>query len=215
MEEFGEIIRLLHDSKFYYIITTNMQGKYHYVNQLYDDTFSHIHGSMKGQPYQITMHPDDMKVCEEVAQKCFQNPQGLYPATIRKHDGKGGYIITQWEYKAMFSKDGSPEGIFCLGYDITNHMQERFQLAASQKNLVEIQQELGEKEKVLKQIMFEQSHIIRRPVANILGLVHILEKMEVEQNLRNIIEMIFLSTTELDGVIKGIVDKAYQVRKGN
>lgn len=186
-----------------------MEGNYTYVNENYVKTFSKIHGEMLGRPYQITMHPDDTRICEEVAAKCFNNPDKLFPATIRKHDGHGGYVITQWEYKAMFFDDGTPEGIFCLGYDITKFVQERNQLAISLKDLEEAQYVLEKKELVLNQIMFEQSHIIRRPVANILGLIHVLKKMELDHNLQNIIDMLYTSTEELDEVIKGIVTKAY------
>ncbi|MCC9169028.1 hypothetical protein [Pontibacter harenae] len=109
---FEETKKLVENSTFFYIITTNMEGKYTYVNGHYKQAFEEIHGPVVGQPYQITMHPDDTKVCEEVSIKCFANPDQVYPATIRKHDGKGGYVITQWEYKAMFNQNNEPAGVF-------------------------------------------------------------------------------------------------------
>lgn len=207
---FAETIHLLDNSSFYYVITTNMEGVYSYVNKNYLNTFADIHGQIVGQPYYITMHPEDTKVCEEVAAKCLKHPTALFPATIRKHDGKGGYIITQWEYQAMFNDDGSPEGIFCLGYDITTFMKERSELQTSQSDLEETKEILERKKQALKEVMFDQSHVIRRPVANIIGLIHILQKMEVDQNLKNIVDMLLISTNELDDVIKRIVTKAYE-----
>ncbi|MDX5437266.1 MAG: PAS domain-containing protein, partial [Pontibacter sp.] len=119
MTSFQETKELLEHSTFYYIVCTNMEGRYTYVNNCYSSAFEHLHGPMLGQPYETTMHPEDTKVCGAVAAKCFANPSQTFPATIRKHDGNGGYIITQWEYKAMFDEEGRPEGIFCLGHDIT------------------------------------------------------------------------------------------------
>jgi hypothetical protein len=206
----SETAHLLDRSSFYYIVAVNMQGTYSYVNQHYSNTFYHIHGDMVGKPYQITMHPDDTKICEEVSLKCFQHPDMLFPATVRKHDGKGGFVITQWEYKAMLNDDGSQEGIFCLGYDITKFIEESNKLSLSQKDLEESLSLLDKKEKILRQIIFHQSHIIRHPVTNILALISILQKMEIDQNLKNIVDMLLESTTQLDDVIKEIVDKAYE-----
>ncbi len=70
-KHFINTVEILEDSNFYYIITTSMHGKYSYINKHYADSFFHIHGNIVGQPYQITMHPDDAGICEEVAAKCF------------------------------------------------------------------------------------------------------------------------------------------------
>jgi hypothetical protein len=209
-KQLRDTAELLDHSDFYYIVAVNMQGRYSYINEHYSNTFHHIHGEMLGKPYHITMHPDDAKVCEEVSIKCFRQPDKLFPATVRKHDGKGGYVITQWEYKAMLDDNSVPEGIFCLGYDITRFIEERNQLTLSQKDLEETQSTLERKEKILQQIVFHQSHTIRHPVTNILALISILQKMEVDQNLKNIIDMLLESTNQLDDVIKGIVNKAYE-----
>lgn len=208
--QFKQTIELLDSSNFYYIVAINMQSVYSFINKHYADTFFHIHGDMVGKPYQITMHADDTKICQEVAAKCFQQPDKLFPATIRKHDGKGGYVITQWEYKAMLNDDGSPDGIFCIGYDITKFVEESNQLSLSQKDLEETQSLLEKKEKILQQIIFHQSHIIRHPLTNILALVNILQKLEVDQNLKSILDMLIESSNQLDNVIREIVNKTYE-----
>ncbi|MCC9138321.1 PAS domain S-box protein [Pontibacter silvestris] len=202
MTTFEETKKLLEHSTFYYIIVTNMEGKYSYVSNSYKESFGRIHGPIEGQSYEITMHPDDTKVCEEVSVKCFNNPDKVFPATIRKHDGKGGYVFTQWEYKAMFDENNQPSGIFCLGFDITDYMSYHDQLK-------DVQSLLDQKEKVLKEIAHTQSHVIRRPLANIMGLSMILAKMEIDQNLKNVCDMIIESSRQLDNVIKATADKTY------
>jgi len=203
MTSFEETKQLLEDSAFYYIICTNMEGRYTYVNNRYRKVFEPIHGPVVGACYEITMHPEDMKVCEEVAFKCFAHPGSTFPTTIRKHDGKGGYVITQWEYKAMWDEANQPAGIFCLGYDITDYM-------ASHEQLRQAQSVLSRREQVLREVAFNQSHVIRRPLANILGLAGILEKMELDQNLRNICRMLIESSKELDTVIKETSGRIYK-----
>ncbi|MEO6150333.1 MAG: PAS domain-containing protein [Mucilaginibacter sp.] len=94
-QNFDSTKALLHDSNFYYIICTDNDGNYTYINNRYKNSFSHVNADMVGKPFHITMHPDDIKVCEEVGGKCYMHPGELFPATIRKHNGQGGYIVTQ------------------------------------------------------------------------------------------------------------------------
>ncbi|UPT71227.1 MAG: PAS domain-containing protein [Flavobacterium sp. JAD_PAG50586_2] len=112
MKHFEETKNLLNNSVLFYIIATGMDGNYSYVNENYSKKFIHINSDFVGQPYYITMHPDDGNTCIEVSAKCFGNPGRLFPATIRKHDGRGGYVYTQWEYKAMFDDQNNPAGLF-------------------------------------------------------------------------------------------------------
>ncbi|MBD1397089.1 PAS domain-containing protein [Pontibacter sp. JH31] len=188
MTSFEETKQLLENSTFYYIITTNMEGRYTYVNNCYNEAFRDIHGCIVGQPYEVTMHSDDCKVCEEVALQCFTNPACTFPATIRKHDGKGGYLITQWEYKAILDEDGNPAGMFCLGYDITDYTA--------------YHEQLQDAKSLLQEISFYQSHVVRRPLANIMGLAKVLENMPLDQNVRNICKMLIENSLQLDAVIK-------------
>lgn len=202
MNTFEETKKLLEHSSFYYIICTNMEGKYSYINQHYSNVFSQIHGEIIGQPYQVTMHPDDVEVCHEVAAKCFTYPDKVFPATIRKHDGKGGFVITQWEYKALIDDENKPAGIFCLGYDVTEYKVKSGMLDNAND-------EIERKNTILRQIAFNQSHLIRSPLSNILGIVSILEKMEFDQNTKNLVSMLSGSSNNLDNVIREIVGKTY------
>lgn len=79
------------------------------VNSHYANSFTLYNKFIVGLPFQITMHPNDVKVCEEVSMQCFTNPEKMFPATIRKHNGKGGFVITQWEFKAIIKENGEPE----------------------------------------------------------------------------------------------------------
>lgn len=184
-----------------------MQGTYSYINEHYANAFGHYSENLIGQPYYVTMHPDDRNICHEVSLKCFANPDMLFPATIRKHDGKGGYVITQWEYKAMFDEENNPSGIFCVGHDITTYISER-------KSLETVTKKAHKTEKALKQLSFNQSHLVRAPVANIIGLANILDKMEVDTNTRNIYSLLLDSANQLDTVINDIVHNSYEARSG-
>ncbi|RYY37203.1 MAG: PAS domain S-box protein [Sphingobacteriaceae bacterium] len=197
---FEQTKNLLHDSNFYYIICTDTTGNYSYINNRYAKSFKYIHENFLGQPFHITMHPDDLKVCEEVGGKCYAEPGKLFPATIRKHNGQGGYVVTQWEFTLMV-EDDTPQGIFCLGYDITEY--------ESAKNEVKIiNKDLENKQVLLETIAYEQSHIVRAPLANIMGLVSILKKLTLNTSEAAICSMLEESSNRLDEAIKNIITKA-------
>ncbi|RYE20876.1 MAG: PAS domain S-box protein [Sphingobacteriales bacterium] len=198
-QNFDSTKALLHDSNFYYIICTDNVGNYTYINNRYKNSFGHISADFVGQPFHITMHPDDTKVCEEVGGKCYQHPGELFPATIRKHNGQGGFIVTQWEFTLMV-ENGEPQGVFCLGYDITEY-------ESAKQQVERVHKDLETKQEVLHAIAYEQSHIVRAPLANIMGLVGILKKLNLNTSETAIINMLEDSSNRLDEVIRGIIKK--------
>ncbi|MEZ7500485.1 PAS domain-containing protein [Flavobacterium sp. Arc3] len=198
MKHFEETRGLLNDSALFYLVTTAMDGNYSYVNENYANAFLHVNSNFVGQPYHITMHPDDMNTCVEVAAKCFENPTKLFPATIRKHDGNGGYVYTQWEYKAMFDDQKKPVGIYCIGYNITKYIAEELHLKKAKE-------EIEKNSNILATIIFQQSHLIRAPLSNIIGLTGLLDKTLLDSNNSNICDMILASCNQLDDVIRSII----------
>lgn len=201
MENFEETKRLLNSSVLYYIITCDMSGRYSYVNENYARQFAHAGTKLVGQPYHVTMHPDDMGTCEAVSARCFAEPGRLFPATIRKHDGHGGYVYTQWEYRAMVDGQGKPAGIFCLGYNITGYV-------AEQRQLQDTRVELQKSSALLEKLVFQQAHLVRAPLSNIMGLAEILDRSALESGAAGICAMISESARQLDAVIREIVGAA-------
>jgi PAS domain S-box-containing protein len=180
---FEEIKKLLGESKTYYLIAVDMNANYSYLNRHYAEIFKPIHGDLLGKHYALTIHPDDQLTCETVSELAFKHVDAVFPATLRKHDGKGDFIITRWEYKAMFDDSGAPDGIFCVGHDITDLVQ------AS-----------GE----LNQIKFNHSHLIRKHVANLMGLGKLINDATEPDDIKDAAKMIFQSATDLDQVVREI-----------
>lgn len=183
MKQFEEIKTLLGDSSTYYLIAVDMNSNYSYLNKRYADIFEPIHGDLVGRYYAITMHADDQQICKIVSQMAFTYPESIFPATIRKHDGMGGFIITRWEYKAMFDDKGQPSGMFCIGHDIT-----------------ELMKISGE----LEQAKEENSHSVRIHVANILGLAKIIHEAANAEDMQDAAKMIVQSAADLDVVIRSL-----------
>lgn len=57
----------------------------------------------------------------------------------------------------------------------------------------------------MEKIIFQQSHLIRAPLSNIIGLTSLLDKSLLDTNTSNICDMILESSNQLDDVIKGIL----------
>jgi len=195
-----QTIELLKPSSFYYSITIAMDSTYSYVSDNYQKSFGHYAQPLLGQPFHITLHPDDILVCESVALKCFHNPNELYPATLRKHDGKNGFIFTQWEFKAMLNEAGEPSGIFCIGYNITEHI-------TTQEALIKAKDKVIKHDHTLNEIAFISSHGIRRHLANIQGLMGILNKMDLDEVHKPLVIMIAKSITDMDSEIRKLNDR--------
>ncbi|MFD2518036.1 PAS domain S-box protein [Salinimicrobium flavum] len=65
---------------------------------------------------------------------------------------------------------------------------------------------------VLKEIAWEQSHVVRAPLARIKGLLHLLENEYFEDMTREqVLYHIHNSADELDGIIKNIVGKTEEI----
>ncbi len=192
MKNFDQTIRLLENAAYYYVICTSMDSNYSYINSNYAKRFSHVDNNFVGKPFHITMHPDDIAATTAAGQACLMDKNKLASVRIRKHDGKGGYIITQWEFKGMFDDDGNPQGVFCLGYDIT-----QFITALEKKDLI------------LTDIAFSQSHVIRRPLANIMGVADALKHYDLPAEVNELIDILQQNALELDSVIRDTAKNIY------
>ncbi len=202
MDNFKQINNFLTDSAFFYTIAIGLDSTYTYVSNNYNRNFDQSNETLLGKHFAVTLHPDDIAICEEAGLKCFNNPEHLVAATLRKHDGRGGFVVTQWEMQAFYNEHKEPQGIFCIGYNITEYVDTRTKLERAHS-------EIANKNDQLNEISFLQSHGVRKPLANIMGLAGILETIQLDKNHKSINEMMIASARELDSVIRKITDKAH------
>lgn len=160
---FEEAVKLLADSSNFYLVKIDNQGQYVYMNQHFINQHSAFYNSTDIRSAIIALHPDDHDLSYATFLKCMAQPTHTFPATLRKLDGKGGYIITYWEYKANVLANGSNEGVIGVGYDITAFESRREHI----RFLTD----------TLNNVARQQSHGVRRPLANIGGLVEVLKLM--------------------------------------
>jgi PAS domain-containing protein len=72
----------------------------------------------------------------------------------------------------------------------------------------EIEEAIRKQNIQLKKIAWIQSHQIRKPVANILGLIPLFEEKNLNDEQRELLQHLKVSSTELDNYIKEIVQEA-------
>lgn len=193
MNHFTQINEFLRDSYFFYTIAIGMDSTYMYVSKSYDQNFEFTNGTLLSRHFSVTLHPDDIAVCAQVGGQCFSAPGQLFSATLRKHDGHGGFVTTQWEMQAFFDEMGQPEGIFCIGYNITEFVDARSRLESANTQLSDIG--------------FMQSHLVRKPLANILGLANLISEELRSEKAKNLCDMLSQSVIELDQVVRNISKK--------
>ena len=97
-------------------------------------------------------------------------------------------------YYPVYNKQNQVIGVIFTSVDITKRKR--------------AEQEIVRQNEQLKEIAALQSHLVRRPIVNLLGLLELLSKDELSEENNQLIRLLQQSILDLDGVIHGIVAKA-------
>ena len=80
-------------------------------------------------------------------------------------------------------------------------------------NLKRTEALLAEQNKGLREIAFLQSHVLRSPLSNIKHLISLLDKKNLSEENKIILDLLQISADNLDDVVKQIVEKTYLSEK--
>jgi len=123
---------LLH-SQTYAVVITDLEGRYIFTNEVFKKRFAFLAEDFIGKPFGITIHPDDVEKCNQVAYQCITNPDKIFQIQVRKPDNsEGDFYWTQWEFSLLKDQNQNPIGIFCLGYDISREKKIQTELRQSE-----------------------------------------------------------------------------------
>jgi PAS domain S-box-containing protein len=118
---------------------------------------------------------------------------------VFKHYKKDGSVMDLEISSCMIIVENQ-EIIYEIVHDITERNQ--YYAAVSDQN------------KLLKDIAWMQSHVVRAPLARIMGLVDLLEDEGFKDlNQTEIIALINEAASELDGIIRNITNQSYELSK--
>jgi PAS domain S-box-containing protein len=85
------LLRCLIESPTYYVIRTDLEGRYTYVNPHFQQKFSYMAANFYGMPFQETIHPGDVETCNQAAIQCIARPGQPVKLAIRKSGPTGTF----------------------------------------------------------------------------------------------------------------------------
>ncbi|MCS7018177.1 MAG: PAS domain S-box protein [Cytophagales bacterium] len=110
----------LRRSQTYLVVLTDLEGRYVFVNELFQKRFHFITENFVGQPAFIAIYPEDHAKCLQAVEQCLANPDKVVKIDLRKPDtSHNDFYWTSWEFSVVKSHTQEPVGIVCIGHDIT------------------------------------------------------------------------------------------------
>lgn len=175
-----------------FLVCIDLQGKYCYANKAFYNKFTRGGESAIGKYSLEDIHPDDHGLVMETVQKCWQELNTPHEIVVRKPTPAGDHIYTKWDFIAITNESGAPDYVMCIGFEITNFVEN---IAANVTRLQEI--------------AFDQSHLVRRPLANILGLSKILAETNIvsEDETKDFLSQLHSEARQLDNIIRLVNEK--------
>lgn len=136
-------------------------------------------------------------------------------ANVKKSilDSLNNPSVFQWEqeYRIML-KNGSEKYVYDRAQISRDKNGKAIKMIGASQDITEKMKylkRLKEKNKRLMQIAWTQSHEMRAPLANILGIINLLDLFDIEDDeLKSYIQKLDTSAVKLDNVIKKIVEMA-------
>lgn len=145
--------RSLVETQSNYVIRTDLDAYYTFVNQRFVRDFAHPHEKLVGNYSMESIVPEDHAKVFEAVREVIENPDTAAQIEIRKPRSDGRVIPTLWSFSCITNADGMPAEIQAVGFDITD----RAALEQALRN------EIAEKETLLKEV----HHRIKNSIASI------------------------------------------------
>lgn len=141
------------------------------------------------------IHEDDLKRVTETSKRLVNEKRVQYsPFRYKVDDNQYRWLET---IATNLLDDPTIEGILFNSNDITERM-----------NYI---QAIENQNKKLREIAWIQSHLVRAPVARILGLIDLLKNHEDSVDQAELLNYIYDSTKDLDILIKEIIEKTQKI----
>ncbi|HWD86801.1 MAG TPA: PAS domain S-box protein [Mucilaginibacter sp.] len=147
--------------------------------------------------YKNVIDPADSHIVEQAMDKIKHSKKGdVIEMTVRARKKDGDYI---WAYsRQMIYERNDPKGICVIIREVEDVT-----------DLVELQDKLEEKVGQLKIVSYKNSHLLRSPVASIIGLVDLIEEHAITgDHNKQVLDFLKEAITKLDAVIREINDAA-------
>ena len=124
----------LQNSGSVYYITTDLQGNYQYINELFRVVFENQSTNISDKSFIERIHPDDVDLYKQTVEECISTHHKITSIDLRNTRPDGSVFTTRWEFSGMFDSKNQPIGIQYIGTDITERLRsERALLESNQR----------------------------------------------------------------------------------
>ncbi len=148
----------------------------------------------KGSWWEEKIHPEDFQRIKPLMHEIYENRKKKLTTEYRFRCADGSYKYILDRSYLLLDKEGEPGRIIASMQDITERKQ----------HLIAIE----EHNERLKEIAWTQSHVVRAPLAKVMGLIDLLKNYKNDlDNVDEILENILNSSQELDAIIRKIAIK--------
>lgn len=140
------------------------------------------------------VHPEDQERIKVRTDEMLRNKSRIWNCEYRLACADGSYKYVLERSCMIFNAEGDPMRLISSVQDITQRHQ--------------YLEAMEERNKRLREIAWTQSHVVRVPLARLMGLMGLLrENREGLENIPGIIDEVITSSQELDSVIRKIIRK--------
>lgn len=150
------------------------------------------------EDFRTRVHPDDLSHADAAMQDILHSKAPLF-ATFRIIRPDGQVRIIEGNVKCIRDMDNKPLRLIGINHDVTE--QKLTQEKISEQNIQ------------LKKIAWMQSHEIRKPVANIIGLLNLCDMKQMDFQQTQLLHYLKESALELDQLIKTIIERTKEDTK--
>jgi PAS domain S-box-containing protein len=147
--------------------------------------------------YKSIVHPDDFQKAQKAIKKIIHSKEGdVIEMTVRMRKSDGFYIWTN--SRQMILERNRSNNVCSIIREVEDITK-----------LIEIKSELQGKVKQLMVVSYKNSHLLRSPVASIIGLINIIDEQGINsEHNRQIFSFLKEAITKLDEIIRDINDAA-------
>ena len=143
------------------------------------------------------VHPDDR--------------ERLYKSTDEVYKYNKSTLQTEYRFRCA---DGSYRYVLDRSFLVKDEKGNPLRIIGSMQDITEIQnhiQTIEDHNERLKDIAWTQSHVVRAPLARIMGIIDLLQTQDDIVDQKDLLKHILTSATELDGIIRKITNQTEQV----
>lgn len=140
----------LNNSRSIYYINLDLQGRYTYVNELYEKIFFTSSEDLFNETFESSIHPEDITLYKNTVTECISEPGLSICVDLRRSRADGSHFWIRWEFSAMVENE-QIIGLQALGTDASERKRSELErqkwvteatIMAQEKERAEIGREL-------------------------------------------------------------------------